>query len=118
MSPIRVEKSPRWVRGMVRGQTIVDSKDVAVVYGERRLPLYYFPLRDVRTDLLSPGNEEGGVRHWTLRVNGHAVDDIGWTHADDGEEFAPLREHIGFDWKKVEAWYEEDDEVFVHPRDP
>jgi len=118
MSPIRVEKSPRWVRGMVRGQAIVDSKDVAVVYGERRLPLYYFPLRDVRKDLLSPASQDGGVQRWTLQVNGHSVEDIGWSHVGDDEEFAPLREHIGFDWKKVEAWYEEDDEIFVHPRDP
>ena len=51
-------------------------------------------------------------------VDGHTVEDIGWTHAHDADEFEPLRQYVGFDWKKIEAWYEEDDEVFVHPRDP
>ena len=118
MSAIRIEKCPRWVRGMVHGQTVVDSKEVVVVYGERRLPLYYFPLRDVRTDVLSPAQTEDGVQRWTLRLDGHTVEDIGWTHAHDADQFEPLRQYVGFDWKKIEAWYEEDDEIFVHPRDP
>jgi uncharacterized protein (DUF427 family) len=25
---------------------------------------------------------------------------------------------MAFYWHKLDAWYEEDDEVFVHPRDP
>jgi len=118
MSPIRIEKSPRWIRGLMHGQTIVDSKNVIMVYGERRLPLYYFPRSDVRTDLLAQSNAEGGVQRWTLNVDGLSVDDIAWTHAADGDEFAPLRDYVGFEWRKVESWYEEDDEVFVHPRDP
>jgi uncharacterized protein (DUF427 family) len=114
MSPIRIEKSPRWVRGLVGGQTIVDSKNVVMVYGERRLPLYYFPRGDVRTDLLTASADENGVRRFSLP----GVDDIAWSHTADGEEFAPLRDYVGFEWRKVESWYEEDDEVFVYPRDP
>ncbi|HEY3062689.1 MAG TPA: DUF427 domain-containing protein, partial [Chloroflexota bacterium] len=114
MSPIRIEKSPRWVRGLVGGQTIVDSKNVIVVYGERRLPLYYFPRGDVRTELLTPSSEESGIQRFSLP----GVADIAWAHASDDDEFAPLREYVGFEWRKVESWYEEDDEVFVHPRDP
>ena len=114
MSPIRVEQSPRWVRGLVRGQTIVDSKNVIVVYGERRSPLYYFPRQDVRTDLLSPSSDNAGVQRFSL----DGIEDIAWSHAADGEEFAALRDYVGFEWNKVESWYEEDDEVFVRPRDP
>jgi uncharacterized protein (DUF427 family) len=111
---IRVENCPRWVRGFVHGQAIVDSKRVLVVYGERRLPLYYFPRLDVRTDLLLETRVEDGVRHWSL----NDIDDVAWAHVGDGEEFAPVRDYIAFEWPKIEAWYEEDDEVFVHPRDP
>jgi uncharacterized protein (DUF427 family) len=114
MSPIRVEKSPRWVRGLVGGQTLVDSKNVIVVYGERRLPLYYFPRTDVRTDLLTESSNDNGVQRFSLQ----GVEDIAWAHASDADEFASLRDYLGFEWKKVESWYEEDDEVFVHPRDP
>jgi uncharacterized protein (DUF427 family) len=115
---IRIENSARWVRGFVGGQAIVDSKHVRVVYGERRLPLYYFPRSDVRFELLAPSRVDSGIHYFTLRVGDHVVEDIAWSHASDGDEFGQLRDHLAFDWKKVDQWYEEDDEVFVHPRDP
>jgi uncharacterized protein (DUF427 family) len=115
---LRVETSPRWVRGYVKGKLIVDSKRVHVVYGERRTPLYYFPRADVRMDLLDESRTDNGVQYWTLRLGDHRVDDIAWSHAVDSAEFEPLRDLIALEWRKVESWYEEDDEVFVHPRDP
>jgi uncharacterized protein (DUF427 family) len=116
---LRVEHSARWVRGFVRGQSIVDSKRVLVVYGERRLPLYYFPLEDVRSEVLHESRVSDGVTYWTLSLGGHTVEDIAWGRPEAAaEEWAALREYVAFDWKKVDAWYEEDDEVFVHPRDP
>ena len=27
-------------------------------------------------------------------------------------------DHVRFDWTSIDQWYEEDEEVFVHPRDP
>jgi uncharacterized protein (DUF427 family) len=111
---LRVESSPRWIRGFVAGKPIIDSKHAVLVYGERRLALYYFPRKDVRLDMLQEGREEGGVQFYNLG----AIEDIAWQHVSDGEEFSPLRELIGFEWRKVESWYEEDEEVFVHPRDP
>ena len=29
-----------------------------------------------------------------------------------------LEGHIGFEWDRLDHWFEEDDEVFVHPRSP
>src|SRR5438067_545492 len=111
---LRIENSPRWVRGYVKGQPIIDSKHVRVVYGLRRLPVYHFPKADVRMDLLSRSRVENGMQYWSLRVSDHTVEDIAWT-TDDNEQ---LRDLVAFEWRKVESWYEEDDEVFVHPRDP
>jgi uncharacterized protein (DUF427 family) len=31
---------------------------------------------------------------------------------------AALRDHIRFDWGAMDAWFEEDEEVFTHARDP
>jgi uncharacterized protein (DUF427 family) len=115
---LRVETSPRWVRGFLQGQPVVDSKGVKVVYGERRGLLYYFPRRDVRMDLLQRSHSEDGVQYWTLRLGDRVVEDIAWAHESDGDDFELLREHIAFEWPKVDTWYEEDEEVFARPRDP
>jgi len=117
---VRVEASPRWVRGFVNGEPIVDSKRVIVVYGARRLATYFFPTDDVRMDLLRPAETQStpGERRLTLELNGRTIEDIAWTYTDLDGERAQLRDYIAFEWRKVDAWYEEDDEVFVHPRDP
>ena len=117
---VRVEPSPRWVRGFVNGVPIVNSKRVVVVYGARRLATYFFPTDDVRMNLLRPAEAQStpGERRLTLELNGRTIDDIAWTYTDDNSEHAALRGYIAFEWRKVDAWYEEDDEVFVHPRDP
>ncbi len=117
---IRVEASPRWVRGFVNAVPIIDSKRVVTVYGARRLATYFFPTDDVRMDLLRPVETQStlGEQRLTLELNGRTIDDIAWTYTDDNGEHAALRGYIAFEWRKVDAWYEEDDEIFVHPRDP
>ena len=117
---LRVEASPRWVRGLVNGVPIVDSKRVVLVYGARRLATYFFPIADVRMDMLQPAETQvqPGEQRFTLTMGGRSIDDIAWIYTDLDGEHAQLRDYIAFEWRKVDAWYEEDDEVFVHPRDP
>jgi uncharacterized protein (DUF427 family) len=117
---LRVEASPRWVRGFVKGVPIVGSKRVVVVYGVRRLATYFFPTADVRMDMLRPAETQSapGEQRYTLQMDGRVIEDIAWSYTETDREHAELRDYIAFEWHKVDAWYEEDDEVFVHPRDP
>jgi uncharacterized protein (DUF427 family) len=96
---VRVEPSPRWVRGFVNGVPIVNSKRVLVVYGARRLATYFFPTDDVRMDLLRPVETQStpGEQRLTLELNGRTIDDIAWTYSDDDGEHAALRSHIAFE---------------------
>src|SRR5688572_19549873 len=107
---VRVEPSQKWVRGFVNGQAVVDSKRVKVAYGLQRRPVYCFPRADVRSDRLRPSSGN----HWSLDVDGRSIDDVAWSLDEPPE----LRDHLAFEWKKLDAWFEEDDEVFAHPRDP
>lgn len=112
---LRVEHSGRWVRGYIGNTAIIDSKRVAVVYGARRSATYFFPISDVRMDLLTPSTlADNGEQRWTLSLDGRTVQDIAWTVPSSTE----LKDYIAFEWPKIERWYEEDEEVFVRPRDP
>ena len=118
---LRVEHSQRWVRGFLHGHAtpIVDSKHVAVVYGAKRTATYFFPQQDVRMDLLRPSAATSdGEQRWSLELDGRVIEDVAWSYTDTEGERAQLSGFIAFEWRKVDAWYEEDDEVFVHPRDP
>ena len=86
------EPSGRWVRGTANGTTIVDSRQVVLVRSpDHYAPRYAFPAAEVRTDLLTP---------------------------DAVRAYPELPDHLVVGWDALEHWYEEDEEVFVGPRDP
>jgi uncharacterized protein (DUF427 family) len=121
---LHIEASPRWIRAFVNGVPVANSRRVLLVFEPRRLPLYYFPIEDVRADLLKPSDysrsagEQSGTSRWNLELDGRVIENIGWSYRDPDAAHAPLKDHIAFYWGKLDAWFEEDEEVFVHPRDP
>ena len=119
----RLEPSPRWVRAVFNGVTVADSRRAMLFYEARRLPIYYFPVEDVRMDLLSPTGRRadpirGEMSLWSLRVGDRESESAAWRHERALAEVPELERYIAFSWNEMDAWYEEDDEVYVHPRDP
>jgi uncharacterized protein (DUF427 family) len=119
---VHVEVSPRRVRAFFDNQLLADSQQVLLVFETRRPPVYWFPVGDVRMDRLArkepaAGTASGTVR-WRSNTGGRVADNLAWSYAEPSGELAPLDGHIAFYWNAVDAWYEEDEEVFVHPRDP
>ena len=51
---IELMPSPKWVRVVFGGKVIANSKRVQLVRESGRVPVYSFPIEDVRTDLLLP----------------------------------------------------------------
>lgn len=117
------EPAERWVRGTKGDVTVVDSHRPLLVWEPGRpVPLYAFPEQDVRTDLLRPtakppvGRHPGASRFYDLELAGETVEAAAWTYR--GRDLAG---HLSFEWfgrDVLDHWYEEDEEIFVHPRDP
>jgi uncharacterized protein (DUF427 family) len=119
---LRVEPCPRWVRGVVDGTAVADSKRALTV--TLGLPAYYFPLDDVRLDLLEPSDRREtssvlGTRMFShLRVGDRLIEDAAWRFEHPPAGGPQLDGYVAFYWDRLDHWYEEDDEVFVHARDP
>lgn len=114
-----IERSPKRVRVQLGGVTIADSANVLLVWEPRRLATYWFPIGDVRMEHLHPaGDGEPGTARWDVRVGDRRAGGAAWSYPEPGAERAPLKDHVAFVWDAVDSWFEEDDEVFVHPRDP
>ena len=118
-----VEPTPRWVRVKFGGDIIADSRRVLLLrqYGPGRLPTYFFPLQDVQQEALTPGSPpepDGEVVFWSVQAGGEEAQNAAWAYRDPAGPLADLRDHISFSWRKMDAWYEEDEQVFVHARDP
>jgi uncharacterized protein (DUF427 family) len=119
---LRIERSPRWVRAVLGGVVVADSKQVLTA--TLGLPVYYFPFSDVRADLLEPSDRKESHRSigersfYHLLVGDRFIEHAAWRFDDLAPEARELAEHVAFYWDRLDHWYEEDDEVFVHARDP
>ena len=49
-----MEPTPKRIRVLFGGEAIADSKQVLVMHETNHVPVYYFPMTDVRMDLLEP----------------------------------------------------------------
>ena len=103
----RFEPSPRRVRVRFGNTLVADSQRVMLLLEPKKLGIYYFPQDDVRMDLLT----KAGERLWTVKVGDRVAERAAW-------EREAYPGYIAFKWDLMDAWFEEDDEVWVHPRDP
>ena len=121
---VHVVVCPKRVRVVFGDETVADSKRVLLLREARCLPVYYFPPADVRADLLLPSAYaarcpfKGEARYWSVKAGAQVAPDAVWGYADPAPECAEIRDYFAFAWAKMSAWYEEDEEVFVHARDP
>ena len=121
---ITFEPSPRRVRVQFNGETVADSVSAHLLFETRHLPVYYFPRWDVRMDLLQPTEHhtfcpyKGTASYWTLRLGDKSSENAAWGYPDPFGDVVAIKDFIAFYWDRVDHWYEEDEEIFVHPRDP
>ena len=121
---VYVEPTPKRVRAVLAGQTIADSVHAVLVFESGLQPVYHFPAQDVRMDLLEPTGRrvscprKGEASYFTVRVGDRSESDAAWLYADPLTGPGTIEDHIGVDFKRMDHWFEEDQEIFEHPRDP
>jgi uncharacterized protein (DUF427 family) len=116
-----IEPVPRRVRGMVAGQTVFDTTDARYVWEWEHYPQYYIPVADVRPGVLLDEDREEHLKRGTARRHGLRVGDVSrphTAHVYTDDSLPGLAGLVRFDWAALDSWFEEDEEVFVHPRDP
>ena len=121
---VTLEASPRRVRVKFNGETIADSTNAHLLFETRHLPVYYFPRADVRMDKLAPTDHhtfcpyKGTASYWTIRVGDKVSENAVWGYPEPYDEVDAIKDFVAFYWNRMDAWFEEDEEIFVHPRDP
>jgi uncharacterized protein (DUF427 family) len=119
---IRIEGGAKRVRAFVGGELVADTTSPLLVWERPYYPRYYFDAADVKTDLLVT---EGDVHHSPSRGDAelHTIK-AGGKEAQAGarwykdSKIEELRGTITFEWDAVDAWFEEDEQIYVHPRNP
>jgi uncharacterized protein (DUF427 family) len=120
-----LEPSPKRVRVVVGDETIADSRRAWLLHESGHQPIYYFPPEDVRSDVLEPSDrhthcpKKGDASYWSIRVDATLVEAGAWYYPDVLPGAPPaLAGLIAFYFNRMDHWFEEDEEIFGHPRDP
>jgi uncharacterized protein (DUF427 family) len=118
------EPFPRRVRAVFGGETTLDTTSGMLLHESNLRPQLYLPRSDIRDDLLNSTDHrtycpfKGDARYWSVTVNGQTADNAVWSYLDPLPEAGWLRDHVALYWDSMDAWFDEDEEVVGHLRDP
>ena len=120
-NPAELLPNPKWIRGLVDGVVIVDSRDVLGVWDHRHYPSWYFPAHDVSAELRPTGRTEltpgvGPASIHDLVVGSRVLAGAARRHHDS--PIPEVRELVKIDFGALDRWFEEDLEVFSEPKNP
>lgn len=119
--PGRVQPVPRRVRAFIGKSPVVDTIDARYVWERPAYPQFYIPLTDVSANALVPEDRiEPGPFGW-VHVHGvraGAIHRSAGAHVLHEATDRRLDETVRFRWSAFDAWFEEDERVHVHPRNP
>ncbi|MGN6607842.1 MAG: DUF427 domain-containing protein [Jatrophihabitans sp.] len=117
----RVEPAPRRVRGLLAGHTVVDTVAARYVWEHERYPQYYLPVADIDASVLVDEGRTQHLRFGTARRHGLRVGDTvreGVVRLFGDDAVPGLAGTARIEWSALDAWFEEDEQVYVHPRNP
>src|SRR5918996_3380440 len=118
---VRVEPGAKRLRAYLGGHLVFDTIRPLLVWEVPYSPAYYVPAGDVVAELVPTGNtshspSRGDAEHLTVRVDSAEARAGAVRYPDPAIE--ELRDHVRFEWAALDAWFEEDEQVFTHPRSP
>ncbi len=118
---VRVEQGRKRIRAFLGGAAVVDTIRPLLVWEGPYYPTYYFHADDVLAKLTPTDQTEHSPSRGDSVV--HDVVSAGVTAPGAARVMgeSPIPELTGavrLDWASMEDWFEEDEPVYTHPRDP
>lgn len=112
------------VRAVFDGEVVVDTDRAKMLHETGHLPTYYVPEEDVSWDLLRKTDHtthcpfKGDAAYWSVIVGDREAENAVWSYPEPLEQSPWLAGYVSIYFDSMNQWFEEDEEVTVHPRDP
>src|SRR5712675_2016551 len=97
---VRTEAGHKRVRAYLGGELVADTRTPVLVWEWPYFPVYYIPAAEVHHVQVAGATAERAA----LRYPDSPLED--------------LRDLVRLDWGAMGEWFEEDEPVYTHPRDP
>ena len=115
---------PRHIRATLGGRTVVDSERAMLLHESNIFPVLYFPIDDLAAELITKTDHtthcpfKGDASYWTVSAGGVVEENAIWGYETPIDDAAWLKGYVAIEWGRMDHWYDEDDEIFGHIRDP
>ncbi len=114
------EDFPKRFRIVIGGQTIADTRHAKALHESGQLMRIYIPREDIAVDRITRTDHRtacpwtGEASYWSVGN----VENVAWSYAEPNDVAPPIGGYVSFDLGRVDAWYQEEDQGYAHPRDP
>jgi uncharacterized protein (DUF427 family) len=115
---------PRRVRAQYAGETVLDTRRGVLLHETGLLPRLYAPEGDFQLKLLAATDHstycpfKGTASYWSITAGGGTAENAVWAYPEPLPEASWLRGYRSVYWAVMDHWFDEDEEVFGHLRDP
>ncbi|KAG2035868.1 hypothetical protein BDR03DRAFT_961183 [Suillus americanus] len=119
-APPHIESSVKRVRVLFGGKYVVDTKHAKLVWEKPFYPNYFFSTSDLNPSYIreSSDNKERGTKVYDLVVGKREARDAVTVFTDQASDTKDLAGLLKIEFSAADAWFEEDERVYVHPKDP
>ena len=115
---------PRRIRAVFADRTLVDTVHGMLLHETSERPQLHVPATDVQGHLLEPSGRtascpfKGDAHYSSVRVGDRFAEDAVWSYPEPAAQARWLRGYQAIAFDAMDAWYDEDEQVFGHLRDP
>jgi uncharacterized protein (DUF427 family) len=119
--PPTLEPTPRRIRIVVAGETIVDTTSAWRVLETSHPPGYYIPPTDIRAGVLIPASGssvcewKGRAEYFSLRVGEHELQNVAWAYPKPTPRFTPIAGYFAFYAGAMDRCLVDDEVVVPQP---
>lgn len=121
--PPRVEKTPKHIKIVFNGETIVDSTNAYRVLETSHPPAYYIPPEDVSMEYFTPTKRKtmcefkGAASYFTIEVNGKVAQNAAWAYNTPTPSFSVIKGYLSFYPSPMDGCYVDDEKVIPQEGD-
>ncbi len=100
--PITVRKVQKKLVVKSGGVEIARTDKAYLIEESGHKPVYYFPITDVRSDVLKPTDTvsicpyKGRAHYYSLRTGGKEITDAVWQYSEPAQEFTAISNYVAF----------------------
>ena len=113
----------RRMRVKLGGEWITDSENVVLLHEPGRYPVAYFPLTEIRPDVLlseartTQHHDLGETTWFRASAGDRSAEHAAWQHTALPDHASMLQGRVALAWRAMDAFYEEDERIVGHAAD-